>query len=354
MHPDRPPDPTIDPLLTVVEGPVLAVVDGPLAPDVAEEVRALAARAEAVDGVPPLGEQTFLRLADREAPARHVLVRDPSSGAAPGALVGYAQVDRGAEAELVVGPASRRQGRGSRLLAAAHAAAPGRRLHVWAHGDLPAARALAARAGMAPAHELWRMRVDLRTRPARTAPVPPGVAVRTAVPGRDDEAWVALNAAAFADHPDQGRWTVHDLRARQAEPWFDPAGLLLAERTAVVPPEPVGFVWTKVHPAGALAAEPVGELYVLGVHPSAQGTGLGRALTELGLRHLADRGLAAAVLWTSASNHRAVHTYTASGFVQDGVDVQYADRDADEDADQRGTVTAPGHRTPPRGATMGT
>ena len=60
------------------------------------------------------------------------------------------------------------------------------------------------------------------------------------------------------------------------------------------------------------------------------------------------------MLWTSASNHRAVHTYTASGFVQDGVDVQYADRDADEDADQRGTVTAPGHRTPPRGATMGT
>ena len=43
-------------------------------------------------------------------------------------------------------------------------------------------------------------------------PVPvPGVQIRTFVPGRDEEAWLAVNAAAFVHHPEQGRITLDDL-----------------------------------------------------------------------------------------------------------------------------------------------
>ncbi|MBN9373789.1 MAG: GNAT family N-acetyltransferase, partial [Cellulomonas sp.] len=132
-------------------------------------------------------------------------------------------------------------------------------------------------------------------------------------------------------------WTAHDLAAREREPWFDPAGFLLAGRADG---SIAGFVWTKVHPAGDLADEPVGEVYVLGVDPSAQGAGLGRALTAAGLAHLVGRGLGTAVLWVAGDNAPAIRTYARAGFARAALDVRYARR-------------AAGDATPPDGATMG-
>jgi mycothiol synthase len=240
-------------------------------------------------------------------------------------VVGYAFVDLGAApptAQLVVDPAARRRGLGRRLLDEAVAASA---REAWAHGDLPAARALAAAAGFVPVHELWRMGLDLRRRPAVAATLPREVVVRPFLPGHDEAAWLAVNARAFADHPDQGRWTRHDLLAREREPWFDPAGLLLAERDG----ELVGFVWTKVHPAGELGPDETGEIYVLGVDPAAQGTGLGRALTAAGLDHLAASGRTAAVLWVAGDNAAAIRTYRRAGFERVALDVRYARRPSD-------------------------
>src|SRR5439155_24901351 len=167
-------------------------------------------------------------------------------------------------------------------------------------GDHPSATALAMGLGFERWRVLWQMRRSLFA-PVAEPDMPDGVQLRAFRPGVDDEAWVALNAAAFAGHPDQGRWTLADLRIRYQEPWFDPAGFLLAERAAggVL----LGFHWTKVHgqphvhvhpPAPDVAPhahEPIGEVYVLGVHPSANGTGLGTALTLAGLRYLRAKGL---------------------------------------------------------------
>ncbi len=288
---------------------------GPLDDAAADEVRALAARAGRADGVPPLSEQPLLWLTSAEAPTVHVEAREG------GVLAGYAQVDVGsgttARAELVVEPGLRRAGVGRALLAAAAMVAArveGRRLAVWAHGDLPAARAFAAHADMAVVRELWQMRVDLGVREPLARPLPSGVTVRAFVPGQDEEAWRRVNSRAFAYHPEQGRMTKEDLLAREAEPWFDPAGFLLAEREGKL----LGSVWTKVHDDG-----PVGEIYVVGVDPDAQGLGLGGALTELGLAYLRGRGLRAAILYTGAENEVAVRTYVRAGFERSAVDVMF-------------------------------
>jgi mycothiol synthase len=143
--------------------------------------------------------------------------------------------------------------------------------------------------------------------------------VRTFEPGRDEEAWLAVNARAFAGHPEQGGWTRADLDDRIGQPWFDPRGFFLAADTrrdgALA-----GFHWTKVHDGGP---EPAGEVYVVGVDPSYQGTGLGKALTVIGVRHLHDHGLRTVELYVDGSNTAARRLYDALGFTEAAVDVQY-------------------------------
>lgn len=288
------------------------LIRGALPESVASRVRALARDAAEHDGPAPLGEQTLLQLLDPGAVAVHLVHPDA-----------YAVVDLGAveatgdaSVELVVAPSARRRGIGTSVLAAARGAAGeagARRALVWAHGNLPAAQALAARERMVPHRELWQMALDLSLRPALPLPpLPGGVVVRPFVVGRDEEALLAVNAAAFAQHPDQGRMTLPDLRARQREP-FRADDLLLAERDSQL----VGFAWLKVD------STRTGELYVLGVDPQVQRSGLGRALTARSLDLLAARGVRRAVLYTDATNEAAVRTYTWAGFRQSRVDMQY-------------------------------
>jgi mycothiol synthase len=216
-------------------------------------------------------------------------------------------------AELVVRPAHRGHGHG-RALGAALLAASGKRLRVWAHGGHPAARHLAQVLGLALFRELRQLRRPLTDLELPDPVLPEGVTVRTFVPGEDDAAWLAVNAAAFAHHPEQGSLTQRDLDDRKAEAWFDPAGFFLAERGG----ELVGFHWTKVH-----AEEQRGEVYVVGVLPGAQGGGLGKALTTIGLRHLALQGLPTAMLYVDADNKAAVSVYERLGFTTYEMDLMY-------------------------------
>ncbi|WP_067475891.1 mycothiol synthase [Actinomadura hibisca] len=272
-----------------------------------DQVLALRDAADAADGVGPLSEAAVLAL--RAGGPGLTITGD-------GTVVAYAHLapataDEPAAAELVVHPAHRRRGHGRALLRATLAEAAGP-LRVWAHGDLPAAARLAAAEGLERARALFQMR-----RPAAD-PLPEvktaeGVRLRTFEPGRDERAWLEVNARAFATHPEQGAWTLDDVRAREAEPWFDPAGLFLAERDGRV----VGFHWTKIHPDG------LGEVYVVGVDPSAQGLGLGRTLTLTGLHHLRDRGVPQILLYVDESNTAAVKLYESLGFTRHAVDVMY-------------------------------
>ncbi|MFB4308665.1 mycothiol synthase [Actinomadura sp. GTD37] len=270
------------------------------------EALALVDAAARADGVGPLSEHAVLALrGGRSGPA-------VSDG---GAIVAYAHfdpatADEPAAGELVVHPEHRRRGHGRALLRALRDEAP---LRVWAHGDLPAAAALAASEGMARVRALFQMRRPASD-PLPEARVAAGVTVRTFEPGRDERAWLDVNARAFADHPEQGAWTMDDVREREAEGWFDPAGFFLAERDGRL----AGFHWTKVHPGK------IGEVYVVGVDPDAQGLGLGRALTLKGLHHLRDNGMEQIMLYVDESNVAAVRLYETLGFTRYAVDVMYA------------------------------
>jgi len=218
----------------------------------------------------------------------------------------------------VVAPGARRGGTGSALLDRLEQLAGDRPLRFWAHGALPAATALATARGYARTRVLLQMRRDLAgidpdPRPA----LPDGVHVEAFRPGRDERAWLRVNARAFAAHPEQGRWTPEDLRLREEEGWFDPAGFLLAWRGN---PDDggdlLGSHWTKVHPPGDAGDEAVGEVYVLGIDPDAQGMRLGRALTDLGLAHLRSRGLRQVLLYVEEDNEPAVRLYEGRGFTR--------------------------------------
>jgi mycothiol synthase len=241
---------------------------------------------------------------------------------AEGELSGYAHLDPAgpgekASAELVIRPGRRGHGLGLLLGRRLEAAAGDALLRVWAHGDLPAAARLADAAGFERARSLWQMRRSLQ--PAIASPqVAEGITIRTFVLGRDEDAWTRLNALAFAGHPEQGTWTRQDLELREREPWFDPDGFFLAERGGRL----VGFHWTKVHRAQPEKA--VGEVYVVGVDPEERGTGLGRALTLVGLRYLRSRGLPEVTLYVDESNAPAVAMYESLGFTHHGTDVVYA------------------------------
>jgi mycothiol synthase len=286
-------------------------------------VLSLLTAASSADGVRPVSEESELRLRHGGTPGgRDVLAEGPD-----GALLGYARLetDGAAVAELVVDPAARCAGVGTALLTHLEELAGVRPLSVWAHGDLPAATALAGHRGYRRDRVLLQMRRDLAgVDPAPHPPLPDGVRVLPFLPGRDEQAWLRVNARAFAWHPEQGRWTPADLQLREAEPWFDPAGFLLAWRGD---PDDggtlLGFHWTKVHPPGDAGDEAVGEIYVLGVDPDAQGLKLGRALTDLGLAHLRGRGLGEVLLYTEEDNVAAVALYERTGFRRFSVDVSW-------------------------------
>lgn len=282
-----------------------------------DEVSALLAAAAAADGVAPVSEQGLLALRG-DSPVRHLLALSD------GAVAGYAGLtpahdEHPAMAEAAVAPEHRGRGIGRELVGAVLAAG-GSGARVWAHGKLPAAEAVATRLGLVAARELWQMRRPLATPQLPEVEVPADIVVRHYAGPADDAELLRVNNAAFDWHPEQGGWTESELTQRRAESWFDPAGLFLAF-AADDPGRLLGFHWTKVHHD---EDPPSGEVYVVGIDPAAQGRGLGRLLTLIGLHHLRDAGLGEVLLYTEADNTAAVRTYSRLGFGPAHIDIAYA------------------------------
>lgn len=279
-----------------------------LAPDRREAVQELLASVTAHDGVSPLDEAAVLALDGEDA--RHLLLETD------GALSGYASVLADGTVQGMVRPAVRRQGHGTALLRAALAARPD--AGVWAHGALEASLAFLAAAGLEETRRLLTLRRpldDAHPVPA-PGPLPEGTEVDAFEVDRDAERWVAVNAAAFASHPEQGALTRADLDQRLAQDWFDPADLLVAREDGRL----VAFVWIKRERRGA--ADVDAEIYVVGTDPAVQGRGLAGALMGRALQRLAEAGVPGVELYVEADNAAALRLYEDRGFSVAGRDVQ--------------------------------
>jgi len=355
-----------DPDLTPVTRPT-PELHGRLASADIEAVRELVDQVTEADGTAPLSEHVLLHLPrGGDEQVRNALVRED------GRVLAYAHLDitdpvDGSSAELAVAPGARGRGLGRALVEALLAESPDGRLRLWAHGDAEPAAGLAAAMGFRRSRVLFQMRRPLST-PLPPVVLPDGVTLRTFQVGRDEKAWTELNNLAFADHPDQGGWGLDEIELRENEPWFDPQGFFLAERDGRL----VGSHWTKVHgghggdephehdpadpehgagdehpphehdpadPEHGAGDEhpphehpphehhdhpPIGEVYVVAVHPDEQGRGLGPALTLTGLHHLRESGLASVLLYVDESNTTAVRVYERLGFTRHATDVMYA------------------------------
>lgn len=289
-----------------------------------EEIVQLAFAAAAIDEMAPLSEHVLIHLHHGGDDADEHLVATNSSGK----IVGYLHLDQtdavaGSVVEVVVHPDFRQQGIGRALIESAIAKSNDPRMRLWAHGELTSANNLATKLGFAKTRELWQMRRSL------FAPLPKAneiseLTIRPFQVGFDEPAWLELNALVFADHPEQGRMSAQDLAVRMSEGWFDPAGFLITTQEQSGSNVMVGYHWTKVHGgAGSHGHPEIGEIYVLGISPALQGSGLARLLSVRGLEYLRSQGLPAAMLYVDADNKAAIGLYESLGFAHWDTDVMF-------------------------------
>lgn len=304
--------------MTASASPSTPDQSGPhFAPWTHEFLTGLIARATLADGQPPFSDQSLI---DIESGVRQLVVLAAREKPAAAAIVLFGSTSF--EAEFVVDPLERHHGLGNRMMIEMLREAHGT-VRIWAHGDHPDARALAKRYDMEPMRELLQLRAEVAGAGSGSGA---GSTTTWSIDrfrvGADDAEWLAVNARAFATHPEQGKLTQADLDARIVEEWFDPEDFLIARSPDGAM---MGFCWLKVDrsvPATGSTTEP-GEFYAVGVHPKYQGVGLGRSLVEAGLKRLAESGIRTASLYVEADNVAAVTLYRSFGFTDHSIDIQY-------------------------------
>jgi mycothiol synthase len=259
-------------------------------------VSRLASRARNADGVPPFSDQA---LVDFRMGQRELVAIDESAAA----------LTTRTEAEFVVDPDDRGRGLGTRLLETL-LGSTSEPVLLWAHGDHPAARALAASHGLTPIRELLHLtNPDIGDDGGRVARIEDSFVV-----GRDEDEWVALNHRIFEHHAEQGSVTRADLEQLESEPWFNPGDFLLLRDDGGTM---IGYCWVKIE--GTL-----GEIYVVGVSPDHQGEKLGSLLFDAGLARMRERGIHRAHLYVEGDNGQALPLYYSRGFERDSIDIQYS------------------------------
>jgi mycothiol synthase len=288
-----------------------------------ESVLSLIKAAHDFDGTPPIAEHVLLHLRHGgDKSDSHIVFESDDQ------VVAYSHLDTtdlvaGPSVEAVVHPNHRGKGLGASILKEAIKVC-GDRTRIWSHGDLPAAKAIAASLKL---ERLWSNL--LMSKPlGEIQPVTSKYPIRTFIPDFDNRAFLSLNNKVFANYPDQGGWSEDDLRVRLNETWFDQKGFFVAEDKG----ELIGFCWTKIHGAHTHSHngedddhghDALGEIYVLAVNPDYKGQGVGRDLTITGLNYLKYQGLNNVMLYVGVENKPAFNLYKSLGFNEFGSDVMY-------------------------------
>ncbi|PWH06528.1 mycothiol synthase [Brachybacterium endophyticum] len=310
------------------------IVTDELPPELIPAVDLLLERSRAHDGAAALDEAARFALhGESSEGALHLLLtEDGENSRASARVLGYVSVLTDGTTQGTVDPDRRRRGLGAELLAEALSRRPD--AGVWAHGALEDSVRFLRAHGLEAVRELLTMSRPL----GEGAPAVPvreprdeRIELSTFDPERDADAWVRVNARAFADHPEQGRLTRADLEARMAEPWFDAEDFHVARREGDL----VGFVWIKRERSGSSDGDTAAdtdaseggdtqdEVYAVGTDPSAAGQGIAGALLTTALGSLQARGAREVTLYVEGDNASALALYEHLGFVISGRDLQF-------------------------------
>jgi len=288
-----------------------------------ESVLSLIKAAHDFDGTPAIAEHVLLHLRHGgDKSDSHLVIEENKE------VIAYAHLDTtdlvaGPSVEAVVHPQHRGKGLGALILKEAIKIC-GDRTRIWSHGDLPAAKAIAASLKL---ERLWSNLLMSKSL-GEIQPVTSKYPIRTFIPGLDNQAFLDLNNKVFADYPAQGGWSEDDLKVRVNESWFDDKGFFIAEDKG----ELIGFCWTKIHGAHTHSHtggdddhghEALGEIYVLAVNPDYKGQGVGRDLTITGINYLKYQGLNNVMLYVGVENKPAFKLYKSLGFNEFDSDVLY-------------------------------
>lgn len=305
-------------------------------------------QAESADGFAALSEQFVAGLTDPRVGHQHVLVFNGDE------LVGLAGLEESAgeiSAELVIAPGHRRQGYGNCLYEHLAEAVDkqGKKLQAWAHGQLPAAQAIAEKRGLAIVRHLLVMSVTGQAleKAGQPGEGPDGYVAKNYRESVEafgtehvEESWIAANNQAFSWHPEQGGWDRDRLHRSMEAEWFDPQDVIFlwdvgaagssageagaagsnageaGDPDAAVDKRPVlaGFHWTKWHGAAEDSAKAVGEVYVIALASEYQGRGLSGHLLRLGIKQMVNKGATEVILYVEKDNESAVRVYEKSGF----------------------------------------
>ena len=285
-----------------------------------------------IDGARPFSEHVELHLrSGGDSPLVHLLATTEQNK-----LVGYGHLDTtdlvaGPSGELVVAPDFRLKGIATQIINHMKTAVNNQPLRLWSHGDTEMAKKFTEKLGFIPVRNVMQMRRSLFS-PIDSFKLPEKYHLREFDPEKDVSVFLKINKESFSELPDQSSWTPQDVKLRMNENWFSPSDFILVENEEN---ELVGFCWTKVHGYDHKhevddghkhldhGHEPLGEIYVLGVHPLEQGKGLGKALTLWGLNHLRRKGLDSAMLYVDSNNQKAINLYQELGFGFWGLDRLY-------------------------------
>lgn len=287
------------------------------------EIFEIVIEASEIDGARPFSEHVELHL--RKGGDRriiHLVAQDKDQK-----IVGYGHLDTtdlvaGPSGELVVHPDYRLQGIATEIVTEIKKLIKGQSLRLWSHGDISHAQEFAKKLGFDSVRNVIQMRRSLFA-PIEPFDIPTNYKLKQFDPKLDIEKFLNLNKACFVELPDQASWTKKDIELRISESWFLANGFMLLENDNN---DFVGFCWTKVHGQDHEhqvddghqhldhGHDPIGEIYVLGVHPQEHKKGLGKALTLWGLNHLRRSGLDSAMLYVDSNNQKAIKLYEDLGF----------------------------------------
>jgi len=285
-----------------------------------QNISGLLGDAERADGVRPLSDHLWLDLRQGGRPGFIGLIATEEGHDHP---VAYCQLSRGNDSwslDLVVHPHHRYDMAiiGRELVTSALEVVKtegGGHVHWWVFEASQLHRELAHEFDLQQSRELLQLRVAL--------PLAPSVAVRADSLitrsfdfSRDAQNWLDTNNAAFAQHPEQGAWEIDVLRSRIAEPWFDAKGFFIHDINS----ELAAFCWTKLQTD---TTPLLGEIYVIAVHPSFTGRGLGSAITVAGLNYLSKSGAEVGMLFVDSTNTAAIAMYNALGFVAHHTEIAF-------------------------------